>query len=183
MAENDGRPVLTGLIALVSVGLVVGLIAGGAALAGTQVLGFGGDSGGTGTETASDGSSMYLPPPEPSEAPTGPRITLGPGEEASTPAAPPSATPKDEIELKAAAAQVAPGQNIDLNGSYAKGEGAILQVQRFQDGAWVDFNATVGVNNGGFSTYIYTGQTGEQRFRVTDKEANLSSNEIVVTIG
>jgi len=73
--EREGRPVLSGILALVGVGLAVGLIVGLAALIGTRMLGFGGDT--ASAETTSN-QSMYLPKPEKTEAADGPLITLAP---------------------------------------------------------------------------------------------------------
>ena len=37
-------------------------------------------------------------------------------------------------------------EQIDLTGVYPGGEGAILQVQRFEDGSWDDFPVAVSVS-------------------------------------
>lgn len=183
--ERADRPVLTGLLALVGVGLVVGLVLGAVALGAVRVLGLGGDDGDSGT--ASDRQSFYLPKPQPTDEPTGPLITLAPGSSA-TPEAEPSESetteaPEDEITLSSGQTNVSPMQQIDLTGVYTGGEGAILQVQRFADGQWVDFPVTASVGNETFSTYIQTGQLGENRFRVVDTSTGLASNEVTVTIG
>ena len=62
--ETDGptderHPIVAGLLALLAVGLTVGLILGGAALAATQVLGLG-DEGSASDDSSSD-ASLYLP--------------------------------------------------------------------------------------------------------------------------
>ncbi len=58
-------------------------------------------------------------------------------------------------------------EQIDLTGVYPGGEGAILQVQRFENGTWTDFPASpVSVSDQTFSTYVQTGQPGVQRFRM-----------------
>ncbi|MDN4173446.1 hypothetical protein QWY28_10865 [Nocardioides sp. SOB77] len=185
--ERPDRPVLTGLIALVGVGLVVGLVLGGVALGAVSVLGLGGGDGGSGG-TANQ-QSFYLPEPEPTDEPSGPLITLAPepGSDGSGSAEPSeSATteaPEEEISLSAGQTSVSPMQQIDLTGVYPGGEGAILQVQRFADGQWVDFPVTASVSNETFSTYIQTGQLGENRFRMVDTSTGLESNEVTVTIG
>ena len=53
-------------------------------------------------------------------------------------------------------------EQIDLTGVYPGGEGAILQVQRFEGGKWEDFPVTASVSNETFSTYVQTSQTGRQ---------------------
>ncbi|MBC9732692.1 hypothetical protein [Nocardioides marmotae] len=185
--QRPDRPVLSGLIALVGVGLVVGLVLGGVALGAVSVLGLGGDDGGSGR--SSDQQAFYLPKPQPTDEPDGPLITLAPepGGDGSASAEPSeSATTEaaeDEISLSAGQASVTPMQQIDLTGVYTGGEGAILQVQRFADGTWVDFPVTASVSNEMFSTYIQTGQLGENKFRVVDTSTGLESNEVTVTIG
>jgi hypothetical protein len=72
---------------------------------------------------------------------------------------------------------------IDLTGTYPGGEGAILQVQRFENGSWQDFPASpVSVSDQTFSTYVQTGVPGLQRFRVVDTRTNKPSNEVRVTV-
>jgi hypothetical protein len=73
----DARhPIVSGLLALLAVGLTVGLILGGAALAATKVLGVGDDD--TDNDDSSSGASLYLPRPEKTDGPEGPLITLAP---------------------------------------------------------------------------------------------------------
>ena len=75
-------------------------------------------------------------------------------------------------------------QQIDLTGVYPGGEGAILQVQRFENGGWTDFPASpVSVSDQTFSTYVQTGQPGIQRFRMLDTDTGEASNEVRVTVG
>ncbi|MDN4160803.1 hypothetical protein [Nocardioides abyssi] len=184
--ERADRPVLTGLVALVGVGLVVGLVLGGVALGAVSVLGLGGDDSASGT--SSSRPSFYLPKPEPTDEPSGPLITLAPDGSSSSGSSEPtdeetSEAPEDEISLSSGQTSVSPMQQIDLTGVYTGGEGAILQVQRFADGQWVDFPVTASVSNETFSTYIQTGQLGENRFRMVDTSTGLESNEVTVTIG
>lgn len=188
--EPDEHPVRTGLVALVGVGLAVGLFLGLAVLIGTQVLGLG---GGSSSQEAASQQSMYLPRPTLTDSPSGPLITLAPGSTptsgstSTTPTTEPSPTPtkkpRKQISLSAGETNVAPMQQIDLTGVYPGGEGEILQVQRFTNGAWQDFPVTVSVSNETFSTYVQTSQGGVNRFRVVDTDTGLQSNEVRVTIG
>lgn len=186
--EKQGEhPVAYGLLALVGVGVVVGLVMGLAALAGTRVLGVGEPA------TASTGggeASMYLPKLEKTEEPTGPEITLRPGQEAPPSAAESdleesesSAKPAKAISLSAGQTTVSPMEQIDLTGVYPGGEGAILSVQRFENGSWADFPVTASVSNQTFATYVQTGQPGVQRFRMIDTGTGEASNEVKVTVG
>jgi hypothetical protein len=187
LPDSEEHPVAAGLLALVAVGLVVGLIAGLAALAGTRVMGLGGDN--ASAQTTSE-QSLYLPKPQPTESPSGPLITLAPGETATPteqPTQEPSATPskraKKEISLSASQTSVAPMEQIDLTGVYPGGEGAILQVQRFTSGSWQSFPVTVSVSDETFATYVQTSQSGVNRFRVVDTDSGLESNDVRITIG
>ncbi len=188
------RAVLNGLVALVAVALGVGLILALVVLMGTKVLGIGGDDGSsTADSTARD--SMYLPTPVETEESSGPLITLhtqdaddddesadgDPDEPSSEPTE--SESPDGEISLQAQNPSVAGGERIYFSGTYPGGEGAILWVQRWQDGSWVDFPASVGVTNGTFSSYIFTGVSGVNRFRVIDRDDDTVSNEIRVQVG
>jgi hypothetical protein len=186
---NDERhPVVAGLVALIGVGLAVGLIAGLAALVGVQVLGLGNAGA---SSRATEAQSLYLPKPKPTKGPSGPLVTL-PGEPSSSPAqgekkpkGHKSEKPKqeDEITLSASQTAVAPMEQIDLTGVYPGGEGAILQVQRFTGGKWTDFPVTVSVSDETFSTYVQTSQPGPNRFQVVDTDTGKTSNEVKVTVG
>ena len=184
--DPERHPVAAGALALLGVTLVVGLIMGLAALAGARVLGLSDSSSSTG----SDGeASMYLPKPEKTKANNQPEITLAPGEESSSAHRPreretTDKEPKRVISLSASQSEVAPMQQIDLTGTYPGGEGAILQVQRFENGSWQDFPASpVSVSDQTFSTYVQTGVPGVQRFRVVDTSTGKPSNEVRVTVG
>ena len=188
--QEQDHPVIAGLVALVGVGLAVGLIAGLAALVGVQVLGVG-DAGAS--DGATGAQSLYLPEPEPTQAESGPLITLAPEEEASRsggtgaqePEKPEESEKKPEKEISLSASQTAVSamEQIDLTGVYPGGEGAILQVQRFTSGSWQNFPVTVSVSDETFSTYVQTSQSGVNRFRVVDTDTEEVSNEVKVTIG
>ncbi|GAB2865563.1 hypothetical protein [Nocardioides pacificus] len=186
MRSDDDRPVLAGLVALVAVGLVVGLVAGLAVLVGTRMLGVNGDAAASTGTTA--GETLYLPEPRATEQASGPLITLAPGDEESESGGEPSdepsksEAPKKEITLQSGQTSVGPMSQIDLSGVYPKGEGAILKVQRFEETGWSDFGVTASVSGGIFSTYVETGRVGENRFRMVDTDTDLASNEVRVTV-
>lgn len=191
--DRPERAVLNGVLALVGVALVVGLILAGVALIATRMLGLSGDDASADAgETAKE--SLFLPPPK-KTTDSGPEITLNtedadddddePTDAATTERTKPTeseSAKEGEISLQALQTEVAAGENIDLTGVYPGGEGAILQVQRFEGGAWADFDATLPVSNETFSTYIFTGVTGTHRFRVIDNETGVASNEVKVTV-
>ena len=187
--ERDEHPVAFGLLALVGVAVVVGIVAGIVALAGAKVAGL--DSSSGSTTGSEEQASLYLPKPEATSGDNGPLITLAPGRQ-SPQNQPSNQEPGEEqsskkpegkgISLQVAAASVSPMDNIDLTGVYPGGEGAILQVQRFEGGAWRDFPVTASVSDETFATYVQTGQSGVNRFRVVDTDTGKASNEVKVTI-
>ena len=176
--DTEKRPVLWGLVALVAVALVIGVLGGAAMLVGVKALGLDGGSGG-GASEAGTGGTLYLP--KPTDTPT----TEPPAsatEEAPEATASPE-TPVAAIALSAAQVSVSPMQQIDLSGTYPTGEGAILQVQRFENGTWSDFPVTASVNGGTFATYVQTSRPGPNKFRMIDTDTQTTSNEVTVTVG
>jgi len=180
--ERKQHPVVAGIVALLGVGLAIGLLAGGATLIGTKVMGLGEET------TATDSTarqSMYLPKPQPTTAAASasqPTLSAAP-----EPTGPVLTTPTQDTGITLTSAQTTVGQmgRIDLSGTYTTGEGAVLQVQRATgpgDDSWVDFPVTVTVSGGQFSTYVQTGRTGPNRFRVIDTDSDAVSNDVTITI-
>jgi hypothetical protein len=189
-STDERHPIAAGLLALLAVGLTVGLIMGAGALAATKVLGVGGDE--SASDDSSSGASLYLPHPSKTGRPDGPLITLAPTDrgtgqkETTTPDSEPTETESKKeapISLSAVQTQVGPMEPIDLTGVYPGGEGAILQVQQFKDGKWDDFPVTSSVSNETFTTYIQASAIGLNRFRVVDTDNGKTSNEVRVRIG
>jgi len=181
--DTDSRhPVVAGLVALVGVAVVVGLLISGGALAASSVLGL--DDSSSDSATTSE-QSMYLPKPSDTDSPTAPLVTLAPGETTAPPSATPSETvPATPITLSSAQTSVAAMEQIQLTGTYPAGEGKVVQVQRFEDGQWVDFSTVDAVVSGGtFSTYVLTARTGKNKFRVRDTDSEDVSNEVEVQVG
>lgn len=177
MATDEKHPITAGFVALVAVGLGVGLLLGLFTLAVTRVAGLGGDDG---SSARGGGPSLFLPTPAPSSSSGTP--TQEPTAPASQAPASPSAKPKD-ITLQAAEPSVGSMERIDLSGVYPGGEGAVLQVQRMgPDRRWEDFPVTAAVSGGTFSTYVQTGRSGVQRFRVRDSDTGRVSNVVPVTV-
>ncbi|MDN5892884.1 MAG: hypothetical protein L0H93_02560 [Nocardioides sp.] len=198
MAEED-NPVRSGVIALVAVAVVVGLLAGFAALLGSSMLGFGDDNGSASDTSDIDaGDSLFMPDYVPTEVGSGPLITLLPTgtDSASESSSSKSADgpekkkrkkpkkAKNAITLSQGASEVAPGQELYLSGIYPSGEGASLDIQvRSEGGEWADFPVDVSVSNKTFSTYVYTDKTGDLEWRVIDKSNGKTSNPVKVTHG
>jgi hypothetical protein len=178
--DDEGHPVISGLAALVGVGVVVGILVSGGALAASSILGLGGDED---DGTASSQQSMYLPKPSDTVQETGPQITLQPGEETPTGVATSTAPQEFAISLSAAVTEVGPMEEIYLTGVYPGGEGAVVQVQRFENDKWEDFATVDAVVSGEtFATYVQTAQSGVNKFRVRDTDGPEVSNEVRVKV-
>jgi hypothetical protein len=179
------RQVLQGLGALVVISLLVGGVVAGVALGTARITGLGSSSANGPVQQP----SLYIPPGEPT---TTPQVYPDPsrGEEPSptgSASSSPTQSPSPRKQSKAISLQVfptavAPGERINLTGVYPAGEGATLQVQRFENG-WTDFPVSVSVSGGIFNTYVMTSRTGETRFRVYDKALQKASNAVRVRIG
>ena len=118
-----------------------------------------------------------LPPtalPVPGES-AGPSMSTGP----STSPSPGSG----DIELNISPVQARPMERINLTGDYPGNDNVSLEVQRFADGNWTNFGVQAPVRVGTFSTYVMTGRSGENRFRVFDPATGKGSNVVLVTIG
>ena len=185
------HPIVSGLLALVGVAVAVGLVLGLVTVVGSRVLGLGSTAR---SDAASDQRTMYLPFPQRTPSPTAAQITLGPNAGGGTraghrpnhgakPSATRSAAPAQRISLSASTTAAAPMEQFDLSGVYPGGEGAILTVQRFQDGGWSDFPATGSVGGGAFQIPVQTSQGGVNRFRVVDTDTHRHSNVVRVAIG
>jgi len=188
MARSDEEPpwsrqVWVGLAALVATSLLVGGVVALVALGAARGTGLADDS----RAVAPAEPSLVIPSDEPTTEPDA--FPDPPGADGGEESASPSASPSDEqtrpprpLRLQASPTQVAEGERINLTGTYRRGEGATLQVQRFS-GGWSDFPVTVTVSDGEFATYIFSGQTGQNRFRVVDVASGRASNPVRVTIG
>ena len=180
MAPQDSRkdrPVLMGLLALVGVAVAIGLLGGLAVMVGVKATGLDGTT--TATDDSASPSAFRLPKPTDTgssvAAPVDP-IEPSAGEETSE-------APATAISLTAVQQSVSPMQQIDLTGTYQTGEGAVLQVQRLENGAWSDFPVTAPVSGGTFGTYVQTANPGPNQFRVVDTDTEAVSNEVTVTVG
>ncbi len=141
-----------------------------------------------GRPTPARQESAVIPRPSKTSA-NGPQITLATQdtENTQTDGAGPTETEtvkaREKISLQADQAAVGNFERIDISGVYPGGEGAILQVQRMEDGQWVDFDATIPVSNETFTTYVQSARTGVNKFRVIDNKSSAESNTITVTVG
>ena len=177
------RQLLVGAGVLVAVALVIGGVVSVIALGAAKVTGI--DSAGSGPSSP---PSLYIPSDQPTTRPENfpdPTKPSGSASAAPAPSAAPTAKKKPKskaISLQAFPAKVGANQRINLTGVYQGGEGAQLQVQRF-DGGWSDFPVSTSVSGGLFNTYIFSGRSGTNRFRMVDKANGRHSNAVRVQIG
>jgi hypothetical protein len=112
-----------------------------------------------------------------------------PGEDKDTESAEPSqsASPdagkKGKIGLEISPVKAKAMERVNLTGTYKGADNVALQVQRFEEGKWSDFGVDATVRVGTYATYVQTGRSGEQRFRMYDPQAREGSNVVLVTIG
>lgn len=199
MAEDDENPwyrsLLVGVGALFGVAVLVGGLIAVVALGAVSISGIG-DSG----PSVQAEPSLYIPDrtPESDEDEDDEGLTLADlnggkdPRESESPEAKPSETPSPKekkrkpppsvISLSASPVEVSRMERIYLSGTYPRGEGASLQVQRFEGGSWTDFPTSASVSGGTFSSYVMTGQTGPNKFRVVDAATGKKSNPVTVTV-
>ena len=163
-----------GLVLVAGIAVVIAL---GTVLT-VKALGLGQDAATTpvgpdATQPPSQLPSSALPVPGESSSPT---MTTSPSK---------SPKPgKGDIQLSITPVKAQPMQRVNLTGRYPGNDNVTLAVQRYEDGSWQSFGgvqATVRV--GTFATYVQTGRTGENRFRVFDPSTGKGSNVVLVTIG
>ena len=200
MAEDDENPwyrsLLMGVGALFGVAVLVGGLIAVIALGAVSISGIG-DSG----PTVRAEPSLYIPERTPGaddEDEDEEGLTLADlnggkdPRETESPDAQPSESPSPKekkrkpppsvISLSASPVEVSRMERIYLSGTYPRGEGASLQVQRFEGGAWTDFPTSASVSGGTFSSYVMTGQSGPNKFRVVDAATGKKSNPVTVTV-
>ncbi|NUR08153.1 MAG: hypothetical protein HOQ45_14245 [Nocardioidaceae bacterium] len=178
------RQLLVGTGVLLAVALVIGGVVSVFALGAARVTGIdSASSGRSNPPTLVIPSDVPTTTPEPFPDPDVPQAA-GSSSQASSPSATPTKKkkPPTSISLQAFPQRVSANQRINLTGTYRGGEGARLQVQRFQ-GSWTNFPVTVSVSGGLFNTYVYTGRSGPQRFRVMDTTSGRKSNPVKVSVG
>lgn len=198
MADDETpwyRSLLIGVGAMLAVAFVVGGVISLVALGAVSVTGLGDDR-----VTVQEEPSLYIPSYSPTPEDDDPGLTLedlgGSGGERSADADEGTQTkndnqkknkkqnkkPKSVISLSVSPLEVSRMERIYLTGTFPGGEGASLQVQRMEDG-WTDFPVSASVSGGTFSTYVMTGRSGENRFRVVDPASGKKSNAVRVRVG
>ncbi|HEX6876967.1 MAG TPA: hypothetical protein VF165_15010 [Nocardioidaceae bacterium] len=198
MPENDDNPwyrsLLAGIGALLGVAILVGGVISLVTLGAVNVSGIGDSSSSPVAE-----QTLYIPKHEDrSHDPRDKDLTLSDLNGGRNPQASASAQPGESpsptkdakknkkqpsvISLSASPTTVQQMEQIYLSGTYPGGEGATLQVQRLEGGSWNNFPTSASVSGGTFSTYVMTGQQGDNKFRVVDTDSGKKSNDVNVTV-
>jgi hypothetical protein len=174
---NWQRQLAVGLGVLLAIGVLIGAVVAVVAVKAADYAGLGDSSTGRST-------------PEPILPSTAGAVTDSPP--TKTPhSSPPSSSrsqkpPSQQHAIRLAASPPSAGsyERVNLTGTYPGHDGATLQVQRsLGSGAWSDFPTTAHVSGGRFATYIQTGMTGVNHFRMLDQATGKTSNVATVTIG
>lgn len=128
----------------------------------------------TASSAPTDDAEETTPPTEPTE--TTPTTPTTPTEPTKTP------KPHDPT-LTASPMQASTSEQVSLTGRFpGLGAGVYLQVERKEGGVWTDFPVDMTTDERGtYSTWIITGHTGPNRFRVT-AETGESTPTVVVQI-
>ena len=178
MRDDQRRQLVEALLKVVAVAVGVGAVIAIGVFIMVRALGFSDN-----TPAAHSTSQPDAPSTLPTTALT-PSGSPSPSEEPSATATSKPARPKDKIKLSATPEQVAPGERINLTGSYPGADNVALQVQRKENDAWVPFaDVQAQVRVGTFETYVITSRTGGMKFRVFDPTAQEASNAVAVTVG
>ncbi|MFZ2503807.1 MAG: hypothetical protein WAW88_14175 [Nocardioides sp.] len=179
---GERHPVVAGLVALALVASVIGIGLTLATLAGLRLTGLTGGGGDSAPQPGS-GPTLYVPDPEDTSDGSPPEDESS----GSDPATPGSSTSPDStqrpITLVARPDRVGSFERIYLSGEYPSGNGAILQVQRRENGQWVNFAVTASVEGGSFETYVQTSRSGPNPWRMKDTDTGRLSNVVTVTVG
>jgi len=189
--DEEDNPIASGLIALVAVAVVVGLLAGIGALAGTRLLGIGDSDGSSGGGPAG-GQSLYLPDPVRTSDDGGPLVTLVPSPSVTTsepddftePPVETETAQESAISLSAGSGTVEDNEELMLSGTYPGGEGAVLDIfYNVNKTGWEEFPLDTNVSGGIFQTYVQTYKTGVIKWRLKDSSTGKVSNVVTVRHG
>jgi hypothetical protein len=178
--DPDGarnRAILFSLVTLVVIGVVVGLTVG---WLGSRAV----DSTGIDDVHAPD-NQPGISEPDPVDDFT---ATPSPSDKADETPTEPTKTHKprpkpNEPTLNASPMQASTSEEVSLTGRFpGVGAGVYLQVERREGGVWTDFPVDMTTNQGGtYSTWIITGHTGPNLFRITAENGE-STPPVVVQI-
>jgi hypothetical protein len=191
--DPDGarnRAILFGLVTLVVIGIVVGVSLGWLGSRAVDSTGMDdiqapdNQPGVSENDPIDDFTASSSPTEDTEETPTQP---TEPTETApTTPTEPTKTKTREPLQptLTASPMQASTSEQVSLTGRFpGLGAGVFLQVERKEGGVWTDFPVDMTTDQGGqYSTWIITGHTGPNHFRVT-AETGESTPTVVVQIG
>ena len=175
--EHDDQvrnALLKGLAAVVIIGLVIAI---GTVLV-VRALGLNDDTAAGPVGSGPSGPVAAAPDDGPAGARPGVRRAR-----ATTPPTSPTKKPKGALQLQVSPVKASAMERVNLTGTYRGNDNVPLEVQRYEDGTWSNFGVQATVRVGTYATYIMTGRTGENRFRMFDPTTKRGSNVVLVTIG
>lgn len=178
MRDDQRRDLAAVLLKVAGVAVGIGLVLAIGVFVMVRALGFSDSTPAAHSTSAPDAPLSTLPTRAltPSGSPSDPA--------SAEPSPSASPTKRPGIMLAASPVQVAPGQRINLTGSYPGADNLSLQVQRKEGGTWAPFSdVTAPVNVSAFATYVITSRTGKMSFRVVDTTTGKASNPVQVTVG
>lgn len=178
-------------LTVVGIAAVIGLVVGGLTAGAVYLTGLVPAEQDTSAPSLPDPgqeNENELPTPSllPTKSPT-PEASAAPSEGA-TPKATAKPTKKRKpkparpIRLLASSSSASIMQRVTLSGRYPGGNGTSLQVQRREGGSWVQFPTSASVEAGSFTTFVASGQSGPNAFRVLDPSTGRKSNVVVVRV-
>jgi hypothetical protein len=174
------RQLLIGLVVLVAVGALIGGIVAVVSITAADLAGIDDTPASTGPV---GGPIRRETDPAPTDTPTATPSPTAPTTSSST-TAPTTTPPADTgIRLVASPRSVDTYERINLTGTYEGPSGTVLRVQRKQGTSWSDFaDVMATVNGGSFATYVETGQSGMNLFRVIAVGRDDTSNIVRVQV-
>jgi len=177
-------------LTVVGIAAVIGLVVGGLTAGAVYLTGLVPSEPDTSAPSLPDPgreNDNELPSPSllPTKSPT-PEASAAPSEgatpEATAKPTKPKPKPARPIRLLASSDSVSSFERVTLSGRYPGGNGTSLQVQRREGGAWVQFPTSASVEGGSFTTFVASGQSGPNAFRVLDPSTGRMSNVVVVRV-
>jgi hypothetical protein len=178
------RQLLIGLVVLVAVGALIGGIVAVVSIKAADLAGIDDTPATTGpfqpgqsrdTDSEPGGATSSPNDSDPSTGSSG-----GPSTTGST-----RTEPADTgLVLNASPEAVSTYERINLSGTYEAPTGTLLQVQRKENGAWINFPVDpISLSGGKYATYVETGHTGVNTFRILAVARDEASNPVRVQVG
>lgn len=127
-------------------------------------------------------TALPSPTQTPTQTPTATDTTTAPVYIAAGPTNPTPTPGSTALFLSASPVVVHVMDRINLTGEWPGHDSISLLVQQFDGGKWVDFGVQTQVEIGTFATYVQSGHSGSNRFRVYDPSSNTASNAVTVQV-